>query len=169
MEPDNCVGGGGGRTHIENWPVGLTEFNWVELFTLRWLMDEIRVLPRRFPKAGKTKPNMPDSTSRLVESLVAHPSWDNHLSSKARKVFYRKLVDRKRVFENPSNHSVEWLTSRIPRLRSSLLRLLHLIFPRSDKKTPFFYLPRKCNDEGSQNLVSLNIITGVINFLDFKT
>jgi hypothetical protein len=49
-------------------------------------MDEIRVLPRRFPKAGKTKPNMPDSTSRLVESLVAHPSWDNHLSSKARKV-----------------------------------------------------------------------------------
>jgi hypothetical protein len=30
--------------------------------------------------------NLPDSTSRLVESLVAHPSWDNHLSSKARKV-----------------------------------------------------------------------------------
>ncbi len=56
------------------WPVGLAEFNWVELFTFEWLMDEIRVLQRWFPKAGKTKPNMPDSTSRLVESLVA-----NHL------------------------------------------------------------------------------------------
>jgi len=62
-------------------PIGLAEFNWVELFTFIWLMDEIQVLPRCLPKAGKTKPNKPDSTSRPVESLAvaAHPSWDNHL------------------------------------------------------------------------------------------
>jgi hypothetical protein len=40
--------------------VGQVEFNWVELlklFIFKRLMDEMRVLPRRIPKAGKTKPN----------------------------------------------------------------------------------------------------------------
>ena len=42
-----------------NLPVGLVKFNWVELFTLRRLMNSMQVLPRALlTKLGKSKPNM---------------------------------------------------------------------------------------------------------------
>jgi hypothetical protein len=40
-------------------PVGLVKFNWVELFTLRRLMDSMQILPRTLlTKLSKSKPNM---------------------------------------------------------------------------------------------------------------
>jgi hypothetical protein len=42
-----------------NLPVGLVKFNWVELFTLRRLMNSMQILPRTLlTKLGKSKPNM---------------------------------------------------------------------------------------------------------------
>ncbi len=39
--------------------MGLVKFNWVELFTLRRLMDSMQILPRTLlTKLGKSKPNM---------------------------------------------------------------------------------------------------------------
>jgi hypothetical protein len=78
-------------------PVGLVKFNWVELFTLRRLMDSMQILPRTLlTKLGKSKPNMLYTALRsrvasrgiLAASIVGEtPKKENSLFSTKKKTF----------------------------------------------------------------------------------